>query len=340
VDLIILNWNGFDDTVACLKSVTENVVPGYRQIVVDNNSTADEYNKLLLWCKEHYDTVVEYSESQALEGGGLVTEGALNLIHVEKYIVLIRNQENYGFAGGNNVGIKYSITRGCGNVFLLNNDTIVQKNSLKTLLDFFRSNIKYDVVTPQIVYHQPNDIIWNCGGKINFFAKTKYINAMLPKIPASKQSVINIEFVTGCALMYRANKVGVLSEKFFFGEEDVELSLRCSKFGFNICCLTTAVIEHKVGGSIKPETRKRLGAVYLGYVSRLVNVKDYYKGFRLAVIRVYWAFHIFLNLLIVKRITLSRSFNFTRLVIKDSLKLEHVSIDIFQKYIGESFDEL
>lgn len=337
MDLIVLNWNGFEDTKVCLMSLRGVDENKFRTVIVDNNSSTPEYDKLVSWCELNYSLVIEYSEETAVLGGHKEKELEMENISNNDYIVIIRNTRNHGFAKGNNIGIRYSLERGNNSVFLLNNDTVARENSINKLVDFFSHQDEYDLVTPQILYQNPKDVIWNCGGNINLFGKTKYLHANKKIIDVKQDDVIDINFITGCALMYRANKVGLLSEKFFFGEEDVELSLRSRKLDFKMGCLLSSIIEHKVGSSIKSGTRKKLGAIYLGYISRLVNVKSYFSGPRLFIIRTYWACHIFLNLCLIRRQSISKSLFFSAKVLKDSMLYEDVGYEVFIANINKDF---
>lgn len=98
--IIVLNWNGFSDTTACLESLRRLDYKNVRTVLVDNGSGNDEGRRL----------------------AGLFPE-----VH------LIANAENRGFAGGNNDGIQWAMKRGCDFIVNLNNDTLVEPNWLTEL---------------------------------------------------------------------------------------------------------------------------------------------------------------------------------------------------------------
>ena len=101
VYIIILNWNGRDDTIECLRSVQEVDYPRYQILVVDNASD---------------------------DGSPEAIRAAFPAVE------LIVNESNLGFAAGNNVGIEYAVQREADYVFLLNNDTIVERMVLAELV--------------------------------------------------------------------------------------------------------------------------------------------------------------------------------------------------------------
>jgi len=103
VSIIILNWNGLKDTIECLESLKKITYPNYEVIVVDNDSKGNDADIL----EERY----------------------------KNYIRVIRNKENLGFAGGNNVAIRQVLKEEKSDyILLLNNDTIVEPNFLEELI--------------------------------------------------------------------------------------------------------------------------------------------------------------------------------------------------------------
>src|SRR5688572_11047729 len=113
--IVLLNWNGLDDTVECLNSLRELLCQDYTPIVVDNAS--DE-----------------------------------NLAPIEAIpnVVLIRNPDNFGFSKGNNIGIRAAAELGCEYCWILNNDTLVHPESLSRLVDFMDRNPGIGAVTNRI----------------------------------------------------------------------------------------------------------------------------------------------------------------------------------------------
>ena len=109
VAVIILNWNNYEDTSQCLESVLKSDTHGFwlEVIVVDNGSTDGSCDRL----------EVDYPS-----------------------VTFIRSGENYGFARGNNSGIKHARRRGADYVLLLNQAVILSIRYIRTRLDFFEAN--------------------------------------------------------------------------------------------------------------------------------------------------------------------------------------------------------
>jgi len=294
--IIVLNWNGSEDTIACLKTIKNNTYNNYTIVLVDNGSESESLLILKSWCLDNFLKVVFYAKEIARNGGNDEGEKLLtNEISCER-LVFIENNENLGFAKGNNVALEYIKTKSSF-AMLLNNDTLIEKDSISILMNFLCNNTDIMAATPQIRYFEPNDKIWNCGGKLTFFGSRKYFyaNNKISKVPLKGHS--SITFVTGCALIFKINLTGILSEDFFFGEEDYEFSLRMQKNKFKMVCVYNSIIYHKVGSSIR-KSHNLTNSIYLYYINRLINTRNYYTPLRWHVTRI--LAYIYLPILFLK----------------------------------------
>ena len=275
VYIIILNWNGLEDTIDCIKSVKINDYPNYCMVLVDNGSQTDNLEKLRSWCKTNFSQFVTYTREQAEIGGIRIYENLLNDSRAEEKLIFIENNENLGFAAGNNVALKYILKIKAPFAMLLNNDTIIEKDSISFLMNFLSTRVDYVAVTPQIRYFDPKNKIWNCGGKIMWFGNRKYYFAGsdISKVPVSGHK--DITFITGCALLFRPMIAGILTEKFFFGEEDLDFSFRQQIAKRKMACSYSSIIYHKISVSFKKVNSSVLGTLYIYYLSRLINNKQY-----------------------------------------------------------------
>ncbi len=136
----ILNWNGWQDTLECLESVRKLDYPNYLTVVVDNGSWDDSAERMKAWAHENLgagQVLADYTQEIALQGGDQQTEEALESVPSPARLVLIRNEENLGFTGGNNVAFHYALTgeHPADFVFLLNNDATVDVQPGDTVYD-------------------------------------------------------------------------------------------------------------------------------------------------------------------------------------------------------------
>ena len=148
VSIIILNWNGWKDTLECLESLYQINYPNYDVIVIDNGSEDESIKKIREYCKGKIETksdFFEYSEDNKpikifeFKEEELETKKTINnefsSLSPNKRLILIKNHKNYGFAEGSNIGIRFALKSfNSDYILLLNNDTVVDKTFLTELV--------------------------------------------------------------------------------------------------------------------------------------------------------------------------------------------------------------
>lgn len=270
----MLNWNGYEDTCLCIDSILNSSFDKYTIVLVDNGSELEQLNRLNVYCQKKFKHIVNYNGNDVLMTEPLPIGQSLKKIKSNDKIVIIKNESNLGFAPGNNVALRFIKAIGGRYAMLLNNDTEVLEDSLSKMFEVML-NKKPATVIPQIRYFNPSDIIWNCGGKITWYGARRYYYFREHTSKVSKKEILQVDYATGCALMMDLDKTGLLSEKFFFGEEDFELSLRLKKAKLEQLCVLNSIILHKVGTSRKKVSSDKLGPICYHYAMRLSDLKDY-----------------------------------------------------------------
>jgi len=256
LSIVVINWNTWQDTIECIESLKKSEYKDFTVLLIDNGSMNDSVKKMKEWLSKH--------------GFGI------------KHL-LFENRSNLGFAGGNNIGIAYAAGRGYKYIMLLNNDTVIAPKALGYLIDTMEHEPYLGVVTPQIRHYGERDRIANSGGRLTIFGHRHYYDCDQLASECPDDSVQGITFITGCALLARSEifkKFGGLSDHFFFGEEDYDLSLKMKKHGIKMGCVRKAVVFHKIGATRK-EAFANMRSVFLHYFNRFVNFKHYYR-------RTYW----------------------------------------------------
>jgi len=231
VQIIILNWNGYELTKDCLNSLSRLDYQNYKVIVVDNGSTDGSYKKLV-------------SEFPAIE--------------------FLAIEANLGFADGNNAAILHTREKYNPQLFLLlNNDTTVEPTFLRKMVDTFSSNPNAGILGNKIYYYEDPQRIWFAGGQFNKFLGDG-IHLGIDQLDIGQfNDQKKIDFVTGCCMMISKdviNKIGLLDSSFFAYCEDLDYSLRASKAGYVITYVPDAIIYHKVSSSFKTKDKKQFGA--------------------------------------------------------------------------------
>jgi GT2 family glycosyltransferase len=278
IPVVILNWNGEDDTIECLRSIRASIPAGFLPVLIDNGSKPENVARLKHECSQIFSGILFLRESEISVLGGAPRAEFLEQLG-DHSMIFIENGENKGFAGGNNVGIKFAELIGAEWGMLLNNDTVVSPKAFVELRRFLRTYPSFTAVTAQIRHYKPNMRIQNCGGDLTYFGRQRYKFAGkdVSVVPDADYSVVT--FVTGCALLFKFMVTGTLTEDFFFGEEDYEFSLRMSKLGLKMACVHGAVVYHKVGATIARSSRP-LGGILVYYANRLTNTRNYYSKVR------------------------------------------------------------
>lgn len=259
--IILINWNGADDTLACLASL-EKAQGDFCVVVADNGSTDDSMQRLSA-----------YSATSSLR------------------VKLLPLGRNWGFAVGNNRAIAYAKdTFHPDSFLLLNNDTEVAPDFLAKLQDIRAAHPDLKVLGPLICYWSDKQRIWSCGGRLVFGSrKSFYRDADVSTLP--DVALMDVSFISGCALFADASLVDadgrLLTERFFFGEEDYEFALRMRRAGEKMAIVCDSLIWHKVASSARRlQSRSTLGRDYLYYLGRLIAARDYYSPVAFLLIRL------------------------------------------------------
>lgn len=225
VFILILHYGEQEDTLECLNSLKRLDYPNFEVLAVDN----DPNHRL----------------------------GNLNFSYK---ITKLTNKENLGFSGGNNTGIKYVLDNGADYVLLLNNDTIIEPEFLKKLVEAGEKDEKIGILGPMI-YKCGTDEIHFAGGKISWlYNEAKHV-------PGAN------DFITGaCFLIKRKviEKIGLMPEDYFLYFEDAEWCLKARRAGFGCKVVSEARIGHKVS---KNTQEYSFSYVYYHYRNGLLLAK-------------------------------------------------------------------
>jgi GT2 family glycosyltransferase len=217
--IVLLSYNGRDDTLACLQSL--ELVTDVDQIVVVDNASADHTAAAV---RERYPQV-EVLEQDA----------------------------NLGFAEGNNVGIRHAIAAGADWVLIANNDTTFAPDSVTQLLAVARAHPDAGIVCPLIRYAQPPDRIWYAGR--SFDPRRGYHGRAwgLDDIDNGQfAGVHEVDTATGCAMLMPAAalaQIGLMDPDLFLYLEDTDWSLRFRAAGYRVLVAGDALLWHRVSAA-------------------------------------------------------------------------------------------
>jgi GT2 family glycosyltransferase len=198
-------------------------------------------------------------------------------------IILIESTTNLGFTGGNNLGMQYAIDHNYTYALLLNNDTFVEKYFLEKLVLYLDEHPSVGVIQPMIYFNHNRSLIWNGGSYYNKLLGYAYtVNYNKPLAPENNM-VKTVDWITGCAFMTRTSilkQAGLLADNLFIYYEDVDLSFRIKKLGYELIYYPASAIYHIAGMSNRNKEKGKEGFVnpivhYLNTRNRIWLLKKY-----------------------------------------------------------------
>jgi len=217
VSIIIFNWNGLEDTIECLESLKKISYPNYEVIVVDNGSRGNDAQVL----QEKFGD----------------------------YIHLIKNDKNYGYAGGNNIGIEYSLANSPPDyILLLNNDTVVDPDFLTEMVNVANTDDRIGIAGPKVYYYSFPNCIQSAGGRIST-RKGMIAHIGNKEVDAGQYNVQQtVDYVVGCCMLVKSEviaKIGMFDESYFCYWDEIDYCVRARRAGFKVVYAPQARIWHK-----------------------------------------------------------------------------------------------
>jgi hypothetical protein len=221
-------------------------------------------------------------------------------------LIIIKNEENYGFTEGNNVGIRFALNAlNPDYILLLNNDTVVDKEFLSELVKVAESDEKIGLVGPKIYYYDEPKKINFIGGLINYWLGNWHIIGQNEIDYGQYENVVEVDWVNGCCFIIRNETLkctGLLDSRFPMGYEDVDISLRALKCNFRIFATGKSKIWHKIGASRKKSKKLKKLRHYIKYFyytfgTKLLLIGKHWRGVKLVTALIfniiyipYWTF--------------------------------------------------
>ncbi len=231
VAIILVNWNGYGLTKACLNSLSRLAYDNFSIILIDNGSEDASGQRLKS----------EFPE-----------------------VIYLQNDQNLGFTGGNNVGITYALEHGFDYVLLLNNDTVVDPGFLTPMVSFLERNPQYGAAQPKILYEGRKDTLWNAGGGYFKWLQMTWSIGIGQKDEGQFDLEKDTHWITGCCFLVKQScirEIGLLNEDYFAYYEDVDWSFRMREKGFRLRYIPSSVIYHVAGASSIARQKSKEGNV-------------------------------------------------------------------------------
>lgn len=242
VAAVVVNWNGGEENLECLRSLIDSgLEPGWIWFV-DNASS----------------------------------DGSLELVRrTFPGLVFLENDTNLGYGHGNNGAIVQALERGAEATLLVNNDAVLEPGALKLLVAALEEDESLGIVGPRVLYKGDPHTLWAAGGRLTFRENlSKLIGQNAPDGPAWRKS-FPVDYVVGCAMLVRRSvfeEIGLIDGSFFAYHEDVDFCLRAGYSGFGVRCIGEAAALHTssaaTGGGYNPRKKYMIGVNTIWFLRR------------------------------------------------------------------------
>ncbi len=268
VCVILLNWNGWENTIECLESLFQLAYPDFRVVVCDNASSDQSLEKIKEWARgirhaQFQNPCFSWLEASTcakpIHTVELTREQALSMkSNNNAPLTLIQNGANLGFAGGNNVGLHYCLNdQDCEFFWLLNNDTVVHPDALSALVRVVQQQPRVGFCgSLNLSYYDPGEVQAQGGKNYNRWTARVYTPSL--RIEELDSRPCRIHYINGAStLVTRAllESVGLMEESYFLYFEEMDWTMR-AKGKFDLGYARDSVIYHKEGASIGTNCRR------------------------------------------------------------------------------------
>jgi GT2 family glycosyltransferase len=216
-------------------------------------------------------------------------------------VIFIRSEDNLGFSGGFNLGIKEGLHRGADYVLIVNNDTLMFPEMIENLLKVLQKNPKAGITTPKIYFAKGHEfhksrykenelgkVFWYAGGSTDWANITTIHRGVDEVDKGQYDEEEKTEFASGCCMLIRKEvfeKVGMFNEKYFLYYEDADFNERVKNAGFDIYYVPSAVLVHvnaaSTGGSgsalqdyYTTRNRMKFGLTYAPIRSKIALIRE------------------------------------------------------------------
>jgi GT2 family glycosyltransferase len=245
--IIILNYNGWKDTIECLESL-KCIQEDYKIVLIDNKSTDDSIDKLEKWIQ--------------------------NQKELSSNLIFITSSENNGYAAGNNIGIKYVESQEDAEfIWILNNDTLIKADILENLLNCYKNLEKENIALLGSKILNEDFSIQSIG----------YLNSKYTEDEIKSKSSIEVEHISGCSIFFRADRIkeiGYIPEEYFLYYEETDWMKHIKQKGFKIFTCLSSQLIHKhaksTGGIYSPFVIYYMTRNQILFNRKYLNSIEYY----------------------------------------------------------------
>lgn len=274
VFVIVLNWNGWRDTVECLESLFRLDYPDYRIVVVDNGSTDGSVEHICAWADGHEQVGLQHVPADLqghvappipkpipwlvvqCDSAWQLRDKSSTVGQNEPALTIIETGANLGYAGGNNVGIRYALAQGAQYTWILNNDTLVDRRALGYLVRRMSLDQAIGLCGCTLLDYRDPHLVQAASGAYYDYRTGRQKNCGQGLTANTRLDTCEVEksitYVVGTSVMVtRAylQDVGLMNQSYFLYFEELDWAIRGKRRGFRLGYANDALVYHKQGAS-------------------------------------------------------------------------------------------
>ncbi|WP_347156790.1 glycosyltransferase family 2 protein [Pontibacter chitinilyticus] len=308
VYIVLVNYKGWQETIECLESLFKLAYPHFKVVVVDNGSQDSSIDQLKRWADGTLplpNINTSFYTKTSLDASYVKKPVPYNLVAdteasgpaaYEHRLLFIPAPTNIGFAGGNNLGIKLALAQGADYIWLLNNDTVVSKDSLLNLVEYFEkaklNKEPLGILGAKLVYYHNPNLVQAILGRYNpFLGTTAHVGLNCDACTSfADLEIRRNDYIVGASMFVSAEfvqNVGLMSEEYFLYFEEIDWVKRGEEKGYQIGVCHKAVVYHKegaaIGGGMKDNSNKSELSDFYSIRNRLLVTKKFYRKYLLPV---------------------------------------------------------
>jgi len=274
--IVIVNWNGYKDTIECVRSLIDLKYSGLVDIVISDNDSSDgSFGHMVSWLLSFTNAVnSDTSDKNSI------------FISQNRRITILKNKDNLGYAGGNNVGIKYALKNLSPEfIWILNNDVLVDNNALSFLVYRMKLDPKIGMCGATLLYYDFPEYVQAYGGVTYSYwsGRGKHIGSgqIFSAILDSDIVEAKLSYISGASMFVSRNfieQVGLMNEDYFLYCEEIDWAQR-AKGLFKLAFCHQAIVYHKEGASIGTVSKGKSASLISEFYqarNRLYFTKKYF----------------------------------------------------------------
>ncbi|WP_293882566.1 glycosyltransferase family 2 protein [Sphingomonas sp.] len=284
VAIILVNWNGWQDSVACIESCLALEPSGARIILCDNGSSDGSVEAVVAWAQGQRPVARDPASPVKIPSPRLPNAVVvLDRTAAERgddgagaELLVVRTGGNLGFAGGNNVGLRWAMARGFDYMWLLNNDTVVPPDALAHLVAKCRDDARVGLCGSTMVeYYRPTVLQGYAAAIDRRSFRGRHLGAgraaadVVAAEAADPPRGGEMIYPIGASILVTAAflaQVGLMEEAYFLYYEEADWVLR-GEADFTLAFARNSIVYHKIGAAAG-STPQGLSARSVGYLYR------------------------------------------------------------------------